>query len=265
MTTQSHEPGFVRTYVFSTDHKTIGIQFLLTSLTAILFGGLLALLIRWQLAWPGRPLPFMEKIAPNGMPGGVMVPEYYNMLFTIHGSFMIFFGIIPILVGAFGNYLIPLKIGAADMAFPRLNMASYWLIPPAILIMLSGWFLQGGAASAGWTSYAPLSLTLGPGQTCWIVSLILVGTSSIMGAINYITTVINLRAPGMGFFRMPMSIWALFITAIIALLATPVLASALILLLLDATLHTSFFLPAGMVVDGVAWANSGGQALSRPR
>ena len=257
----TYSPSFLRRYIFSTDHKTIGIQFLFTSLFMILFGGLLALLIRWQLGWPGRPLAFMETLAPNGMPGGVMVPEYYNMLFTMHGSFMIFFGIIPILVGAFGNYLIPIKIGAPDMAFPRLNMASYWLMPPAIAIMTLGFFMEGGAAASGWTAYAPLSVTLGAGQTCWIVSVLLVGTSSIIGAINYITTIINLRAPGMGFFRLPLSIWALFITAIMSLLATPVLASALILLLLDKTLGTSFFMPAGLIVDGVALPHSGGQAL----
>ncbi|MBI3324533.1 MAG: cbb3-type cytochrome c oxidase subunit I, partial [Candidatus Omnitrophica bacterium] len=254
-------PSFLRRYIFATDHKIIGIQFLFTSLFMLLGGGLLAMLMRWQLAWPGRPLAFMERIAPDGMPGGIMVPEYYNMLFTMHGSVMIFFGIIPILVGAFGNYLIPIKIGAPDMAFPRINMVSYWLIPPAIAVMGLGFFVQGGAAASGWTAYAPLSWTLGPGQTCWIVSVLFVGTSSIMGALNYITTIINHRAPGMTFFRMPLSIWALFITAIMSLLATPVLASALILLLLDRTLGTSFFLPGGMIVDGVAVAQSGGQAL----
>jgi len=257
----TRSPGFVRRYIFSTDHKIIGIQFLTLSLLMIFFGGLLALLIRWQLAWPGRPLAFMERLAPGGMPGGVMVPEFYNALFTIHGSLMIFFGIIPLLVGAFGNYLIPLKVGAPDMAFPRLNMVSFWLNPPAALIMLLGFFLEGGAAASGWTAYAPLSVTLGPGQTCWILSVLLVGTSSIMGALNYITTIINLRAPGMTFFRLPLSIWALFVTAIMALLATPVLASALILLLLDRTLGTSFFLPAGLIIDGVPLAHSGGQVL----
>jgi len=256
-----HKLGFWRTYVFSTDHKTIGIQFLFTSLVMILFGGLLAMLIRWQLGWPGHPLPFMEKIAPNGMPGGIMVPEYYNMLFTMHGSFMIFFGIIPILVGAFGNYLIPLKIGAPDMAFPRMNAISYWLFPPAALVMLSGFLMEGGAAQAGWTSYAPLSAIMGPGQTCWLIAVIIIGTSSILGSINYIATIINMRAPGMTFSRMPMSIWALFITAIMTLLATPVLASATAMLLLDRTLGTSFFLPAGMIVDGNALPHSGGQVL----
>src|SRR3990167_826693 len=120
--------------IFSTDHKVIGLQFLFTALAMMFVGGLLAMLLRWQLGWPGQPLPFMEKIAPEGMPGGVMVPEYYNMLFTMHASIMIFFSIIPLLVGVFGNYLIPLKIGAGDMAFPRLNMFSYWLFVPAIVV-----------------------------------------------------------------------------------------------------------------------------------
>src|SRR3990167_9764747 len=132
--------------IFSTDHKVIGLQFLFTALAMLVFGGLLALLLRWQLGWPGQPLPFMEKIAPEGMPGGVMVPEYYNMLFTMHASVMIFFAIIPLLVGVFGNYLIPLKIGAGDMAFPRVNMVSFWLVPVSIVIVCAGFFLQGGAA-----------------------------------------------------------------------------------------------------------------------
>src|SRR3990167_1132139 len=257
-----HEPTrFLRRYIFSTDHKTIGIQFLFTSLIMLFVGGLLAMLIRWQLGWPGQPLPWMEKLAPQGMPGGVMLPEYYNMLFTMHGSIMIFFAIIPLLVGVFGNYLIPLKIGAPDMAFPKLNMISFWLVPPSIAIVCTGFFLQGGAAASGWTAYAPLSTILGPGQVCWIVGVIVLGTSSIMGSVNYLTTVINLRAPGMHFFRLPLAIWALFITAIMVVLATPVLASALILLLFDATAGTSFFLPAGLIIDGVAQANSGGQAI----
>ena len=261
MSSEFHSQSFLQKYIFSTDHKTIGIQFLFLSLFMLLFGGLLAMLIRWQLGWPGHALPFMEKIAPNGMPGGVMVPEYYNMLFTMHGSVMIFFAIIPLLVGVFGNYLIPLKIGAGDMAFPRVNMISFWLMPVAVTIVCTGFFLQGGAAASGWTAYAPLSTILGPGQVCWIVGVIIVGSSSIMGGLNYLTTVINLRAPGMHFFRLPLSIWALFITAMMVVMATPVLAAALILLLCDSTLGTSFFLPAGLVIDGVAKANSGGQVL----
>jgi cytochrome c oxidase subunit 1 len=147
------------------------------------------------------------------------------------------------------------------MAFPKLNMMSYWLVPVSIAIVCAGFFMEGGAAQSGWTAYAPLSVILGPGQVCWIAGVIVLGTSSIMGAINYVTTIINLRAPGMGFFRLPLSIWALFITAIMVLLATPVLASALILLLLDCTAGTNFFLPAGLVIDQVARPNSGGLVL----
>jgi len=260
-----------RSYLFSTDHKVIGVQFLVTSLVMLLIGGLLAMLIRLQLGWPThytdeaglahRTFLTVQKLLPGGFSSGIMDSGFYNMLFTMHGSIMIFFAIIPLLVGVFGNYLIPLKIGAGDMAFPRLNMYSYWLLPPAILIVCAGFFMQSGAAASGWTAYAPLSTTLGPGQVCWIVGIIVLGASSIMGAVNYVTTIINLRTNGMQFFRLPMSIWALFITAIIVLMATPVLAAALILLLCDTTLHTSFFLPAGLIIDGVLQHNSGGQVL----
>ncbi len=260
----SKDPGFIRKYIFSTDHKIIGIQFLFSSLFLMVFGGLLAMLMRWQLGWPGQPLGFMEKIAPGGMPGGVMVPEYYNMLFTMHGSVMIFFGIIPLLVGAFGNYLIPLKIGAPDMAFPRLNMLSYWLFPISVATVVAGFFVEGGAAASGWTAYPPLSgtkATMGPGQTLWAAGVVVLGFSSIFGAVNYIATIINHRCAGMSFHRMPLSIWALFTTAILTLLATPVLASAMILLLLDRGLGTSFFLPAGMIVDGNPLPHAGGQPI----
>ena len=243
---EEHKLGFWKKYVFSTDHKVIGIQFLITSLVMFMIGGALALLLRWQLAYPGKPVPILGALFPDSMMvGGIMLPEFYSSLFTMHASVMIFFAIIPILVGAFGNYLIPLQIGAPDMAFPKINMASYWLIPPAAMIALSGFFLEGGAAATGWTAYPPLSEFEPVGQNCWIIAVILVGTSSILGSFNYITTILNMRAPGMHFFRMPLPTWALFITAIISLLATPVLASALFMLLLDRTIHTHFFLPEG--------------------
>jgi cytochrome c oxidase subunit I len=267
--------GFFRKYVFSTDHKVIGIQFLFTSLFMLLIGGSLAMLMRLQLGWPQhfaneaglthRLFLALERWLPDAFPSGIMDSGFYNMLFTMHGSIMIFFAIIPLLVGVFGNYLIPLKIGAGDMAFPKLNMFSYWLMVPAAIVMLMGFMVEGGAAQAGWTSYAPLSAIMPvvrPGQVCWMVAVILVGTSSIMGAVNYVTTIINMRAPGMGFYRLPLSVWALFITAIITLMATPVLASAVILLLCDSTLGTSFFLPAGILLEGEALkAAGGGQVL----
>ena len=248
-----HEGGqhsFLRTYIFSTDHKIIGIQFLLMSLVFLLLGGLMAMMIRWQLGYPGQPMPGGSALPETMAPGGVLVPEFYNSLVTMHGTFMVFFAIMPLLVGVFGNYLIPLKIGAPDMAFPRLNMASFWIAVPAGFIMLAGFFAEGGHAGAGWTAYAPLSarpelsgVTLG--QQLWCLSLIILGLSSILGATNYITTVINMRAPGMTWFRMPLSIWALFITSILVLLAIPVLSGALIMLLFDQTLGTHFFIREG--------------------
>jgi cytochrome c oxidase subunit I len=241
-----HKLGFWQKYVFSTDHKIIGIQFLFTSLLMFLVGGFLALILRWQLAYPGKPVPVLGALFPESMMmNGIILPEFYNALFTMHASVMIFFAIIPILVGAFANYLIPLQIGAPDMAFPKINMMSYWMMPPAIIITLAGFFLQGGAAATGWTAYPPLSAYEPVGQNCWLIGVILVGTSSILGSFNYITTILNMRAPGMGFFRMPLPIWAIFITATLSLLATPVLTAALFMLLLDRTLGTHFFLPQG--------------------
>ncbi|MBX6362260.1 MAG: cbb3-type cytochrome c oxidase subunit I [Gemmatimonadetes bacterium] len=241
--------SFVRKYIFSTDHKIIGIQFLFMSLFFLLVGGLLAMTMRWQLGWPGRPIPGGAILGDAKAPGGVMLPEFYNALVTMHGTFMIFFAIMPLLVGVFANYLIPLQIGAPDMAFPRLNMASFWTAVPAGLMMLASFLVAGGSAGAGWTSYAPLSAVpeysgVHTGQQLWCLSLIILGFSSLMGAVNYITTVINMRAPGMTWFRLPLPVWALFITAILILLAIPILTGALILLYFDQTIGTTFFLPA---------------------
>jgi cytochrome c oxidase subunit I len=241
--------SFLRKYIFSTDHKIIGIQFLLMSLLFLLVGGILAMVIRWQQGYPNQPMPGGGVLPETMAPGGIVLPEFYNSLVTMHGTFMVFFAIMPLLVGVFGNYLIPLKIGAPDMAFPRLNMASFWIAVPAGLLMILGFFVEGGHAAAGWTGYAPLSAVpeytgVTRGQQIWCVSLIVLGLSSILGAVNYISTVINLRAPGMTWFRLPLSIWSLFITAILVLLAMPILSGALIMLLFDQTLGTHFFLPA---------------------
>ena len=243
-----HELGVVRTYIFSTDHKMIARQFLFLGLFMMVIGGLLAMLIRWQLAWPETPVPGLGWLLRETE--GVIPPEVYNMLFTMHATLMIFFVIMPILAGSFGNFCIPLMIGARDMAFPRLNMISFWTGAVAGVLMLAGFFVKGGHAAAGWTSYAPLSAVptytgTDWGQNLWCISLIVLGASSMMGAINYITTVINMRAPGMTLFRMPLVVWSLFITAILLLLALPVLTSAAALLLFDRTLGTHWFLPAG--------------------
>ena len=241
--------SFLRRYIFSTDHKIIGIQFLLMSLVFLLVGGVLAMVIRWQLGFPGRPMPGGGVLPETMAPGGVVLPEFYTSLVTMHGTFMVFFAIMPLLVGVFGNFLIPLKIGAPDMAFPRINMASFWIAVPAGVLMVAGFFVEGGHAAAGWTAYAPLSASpehsgVSMGQVLWCVSLIVLGLSSILGSFNYITTIINMRAPGMTWGRLPLTIWALFVTAILVLLAIPILSGAVIMLLFDQTIGTTFFLPA---------------------
>jgi cytochrome c oxidase subunit 1 len=176
----------------------------------------------------------------------------------MHATIMIFFAIMPLLIGAFGNYVVPLQIGARDMAFPRLNMMSFWTAVPGGILIIASFFVEGGAAQSGWTSYAPLSAIQPKGQTLWLLSLLFMGLSSLLTSVNFITTVINLRAPGMHFFRLPLTVWALFIDAVLLLLALPVLSAAMIMLLFDRILHTTFFLPAGMVISGTAWPNAGG-------
>ena len=244
--TEAHELSFLRKYIFSTDHKIIGIQFLLMSFVFLLFGGLMAMMMRWQLGFPDRPLPAGQLLPETMAPGGILLPEFYNSLVTMHGTIMVFFAIMPLLVGVFGNFLIPLKIGAPDMAFPRLNMASFWVAFSAGILMMAGFFVEGGHAAAGWTAYAPLSADpewsgVSGGQQIWLLSIAILGLASIMGALNYITTVVNLRAPGMTWFRMPLSIWSLFITAILVLLAIPILSGAAIMLFFDQTIGTHFF------------------------
>ena len=242
--------SFMRKYIFSTDHKIIGIQFLFLSLFFLLVGGILAMVIRWQLGFPGKAMPLGGAWPSTMAPDGIVLPEFYTALVTMHGTFMIFFAIMPLLVGVFANYLIPLKIGAPDMAFPKLNMWSFWLMIPAGILMLAGFFVEGGAAASGWTAYVPRAANpeyTGAtwGQQLWCLSIVVFALSSLLGSVNYITTVVNMRAPGMPWFRLPLSIWALFITAILAILAVPILAGAIIMLLFDIMLHTNFFLPAG--------------------
>ncbi|MBU3680288.1 MAG: cytochrome c oxidase subunit I, partial [Candidatus Kapabacteria bacterium] len=264
-----HDLPWYRKYVFSTDHKVIAKQFMLSSLFFLFVGGAFALFIRWQLAYPGQPVPVIGSILPSTWvtePGsGIITPEFYTQLLTMHGSIMIFFVIIPFAAGMFGNFCIPLMIGTDDMALPRLNMWSFWLVPPAGLIMLAGFFTETGYAAAGWTSYPPLSAQTGlakftfSGQTLWTISVFLVGFSSIMGAVNYVSTVLNKRAKGMKLFDMPLTVWALFITAILVTLGTPVLAAGLAMLFMDNFLHTSFFLPDNLVTSSKYFG--GGQPI----
>ncbi len=228
-------------------------------------GGLLAMAVRWQLAWPWKPVPILSWLLWSQPSFGYqMPPEFYNKLFTMHATIMIFFVIIPLLTGAFGNFLIPLMIGARDMAFPKLNMFSYWFMPPAMIFITYSFFVEGGSPEAGWTSYPPLTIyrwsTPGSlnGQTYWLLALLCAGISSLLGSINYITTIVMLRAPGMKMFRMPMTVWAMFITAILQAFALPVLTSALIMQTLDRVVGTNFFSPAGWTVANAPPVVGGG-------
>jgi cytochrome c oxidase subunit 1 len=252
---QHRELGFIRTYIFSLDHKMIGRQFLFMGLLMIIVGGLLAMLVRWQLAWPEAPVPGLNFIPepyiyPGEQGGGIIPPQTYNAIFTMHATIMIFFVVMPIMVGTFGNFLIPLMIGTVDMAFPKLNMLSFWVAAVSTVVLLVSFFVPGGPAAGGWTSYATLAAKsqytgVEWGQHLWIISILILGVSSLMGSVNYITTIVNMRAPGMSYFRMPLTVWSLFITAILLLLALPVLSAALAMLLFDRTMGTSFFLPEG--------------------
>ena len=252
--------GFVGKYIFSRDHKIIGIQFLFSTLIWFLIGGLLAIALRIQIAWPWHDMPVIGRMlfSPEG---GQISPEFYTMMFTMHATVMIFFVIIPILAGAFGNLLIPLMIGAEDMAFPTLNMLSYWVMWPAFFMIGGSFFVEGYGAQAGWTAYPPLSLFSGPAQTLWLGGVLCVGVSSMMGSVNYMTTIIQMRAPGLSMFRLPMTIWGMFITAILQAFALPVLTAALLMQLSDRTLGTGFFLPEGITSANAAMGSGGGQPL----
>lgn len=274
-----HKLPFWKKYIFSTDHKVIGIQYGITALFFLLFGFCLMMLMRWQLAYPGEPLPFIGKLFGEArMPGGVMLPEFYNQLGAMHGTIMVFLGVVPLAVGAFGNFVVPLQIGAPDMAFPKLNMASFWVYFIGGVVMLASFFVPGGAASSGWTSYPPLAdLALGSaavthwtsvsdyfakvvfnGQTMWILGMVFLITSSLLGSVNFIVTIFQLRAPGLSFMRFPFFVWAQLVTSFLLLLAFPPLEGAGILQLMDRLAGTSFFLPSGLVVSGQQLGVSGG-------
>jgi cytochrome c oxidase subunit 1 len=246
--------------IFSTDHKVIGLQYAFTSLAFLLLGFLLILMLRWQLAYPGEAIPLIGKwLGESNAVDGIMLPELYNQLGAMHGTIMVFLGVVPLAVGAFGNYLIPLMIGAPDMAFPRLNALSYWLYLVGGAIMIAGFALPGGAASSGWTSYPPLSVIGATGgQTAWLLGMFVLILSSLVGSINMIVTIVQLRAPGLSIMRLPFFVWAQLVTSFLLLLAFPPLQGAAVLQLLDRLVGTSFFLPSGLVVSGQAVAASGG-------
>lgn len=314
----SHDPhtqSWLRTYVFSVDHKVVGLQYLVTALVFLFLGFSLMLLMRWQLAYPGqslnwsrftgnvaisvgngvgyvesvftgsdyKPTPFPQaapydpsKPDPTllgnffgkaSMPGGVMAPDFYNSLGAMHGTIMVFLAIVPLLTGAFGNYLVPQQIGAPDMAFPRLNMMSYWTYFVGGVIMLTSFFIPGGAAKTGWTSYPPLSIIQDnpgnwhvwfTGQTMWIFGMVFLITSSLLGSTNIITTITQLRAKGLHWMRLPFFVWAQLVTSFLLLLAFPPLESAAVMQLMDRVAGTSFFMPSGLIVGGAPVHVSGG-------
>ena len=259
--------GFIRQYVFSTDHKVIGIQYIITGLVMAVVGALLAALIRLQLGWPEAQWPLLAQLLPTGMAGGVMAPEFYLAVVTMHGTIMVFFFISYVLVSGFGNYLVPLHVGARDMAFPFLNMLSYWIAFLSAVVLVLSFFVAGGAAAAGWTAYPPLSALAKAipgsqmGQTLWLLSMALFIASFTMSGLNIVATVFCLRAPGMSMTRLPLTVWSYFIASILGLLAFPPLTAAAVMLLLDRHAGTSFFLPGGLFVGNELLAAGGGSPL----
>jgi cytochrome c oxidase subunit 1 len=262
--------GFIRKYIFSTDHKVIGVQYIITAMAMAVVGGVLSMLMRLQLGWPGTFWPTLERIFPVGFAGGIMAPEFYLSLVTMHGTIMVFFLFTAILTGGFGNFLIPLQIGARDMAFPFLNALSYWIFLLSCITILGALFVESGAVVGpigGWTAYAPLSALpeSGPGQgdgmTLWIVAIALFTISGLMGGLNYVTTLLTMRTKGMSMMRLPLTQWALFITAILGTLAFPVLLAAGILMTFERIGGTSFFVPGGLFFGTEAVAHAGGHPL----
>ncbi len=261
-----HHESFITKYVFSQDHKMIAKQFLITGMIWAIIGGMFSVIFRLQLGYPDQTFPILEEFLGRWAKGGKLLPEFYYALVTMHGTVLVFFVLTAGLSGTFANFLIPLQIGARDMASPLLNMLSYWFFFLASVIMMSSLFVQTGPASGGWTIYPPLS-ALGDassgskiGMDLWLVSMAMFIVSSLLGGLNYITTILNMRTKGMSMTRMPLTIWALFFTAVLGVLSFPVLLSGAILLLFDRNLGTSFFL-SDIVVAGKILPNEGGSAI----
>ena len=244
MTEHHHEP-FWRKYIFSVDHKVIGLQYAITAMCFLLFGFCLMLIMRWNLAYPGEIVPIVGKLLSEE---GMLTPDGYNSFGAMHGTIMVFLGVVPLAVGGFGNYVLPLQIGAPDMAFPKLNMASYWSFFVGGVLMLASFFMPQGTASSGWTMYAPLSIIAETGETIWLFGMVFLITSSLLGSVNFIATVIQLRTKGLTWMRLPFFVWTQFVTAFLLLLAFPPLEAAAVFQLMDRLAGTSFFLPSGLYV-----------------
>src|SRR5438552_8667017 len=262
-----HKETFITKYIFSQDHKTIGKQFLITGIAWAIIGGLFSVLFRLQLGFPDQTFPILETFFGCYAKGGQIQPEFYYALITMHGTALVFFVLTAGLSGTFANLLIPLQCGARDMASPFLNMLSYWFFFMASVVMVSSLFVSTGPASGGWTSYPPLS-ALGDanegskaGTDLRLIAMSLFFVSSLLGGLNYISTILNMRTKGMSMTRLPLTIWALFFTAILGVLSFPVLLSGFILLLFDRNFETSFYL-SDIFVNGVgALPNEGGNAI----
>lgn len=261
-----HHETFISKYIFSMDHKMIAKQFLITGIIMAVIAMGLSILFRLQLAWPDKSFPLLESFLGKWAEGGRIKPDFYLALVTIHGTIMVFFVLTAGLSGTFSNLLIPLQLGARDMASPFLNMLSYWFFFSACVIMMSSFFIQTGPASAGWTIYPPLSAIpkaidgSAMGMTLWLVSMVMFVASSLMGGINYVTTVLNMRTKGMDLWKMPLTIWAFFLTAILGILSFPVLVAGVVLLIFDRSFGTSFYL-SDIVMGTQVLPNEGGSPI----
>jgi cytochrome c oxidase subunit 1 len=268
-----HAPtGFIRKYIFSIDHKVIGIQYLLLALFSVLLGMLMSVLMRLKMTWPDHAFWLLGVIFPQGAPGGVMSQEFYLSLLTMHGTMMVFFVLTTAPQGGFGNYFLPIQIGADDMAFPVLNMLSFWTTFVGLAVLVTAIFASGGTVigpTGGWTGYPPLSAIghllnvpgQGTGLNLWVISIAIFCVASLLGALNFIVTLLNLRTRGMTLMRMPLTCWAWFTTAVLALLSFPVLLAAGILLLLDHNAGTSFFVPGGLSNGTTVIDHAGGSPI----
>ncbi|MCX2474172.1 cbb3-type cytochrome c oxidase subunit I [Pedobacter sp. MC2016-05] len=261
-----HKETLISKYIFSMDHKMIAKQFLITGVIMAVIAMGLSILFRIQLAWPDQNFPFLETFLGKWAEGGRIKPDFYLALVTIHGTIMVFFVLTAGLSGTFSNLLIPLQIGARDMASPFLNMLSYWFFFMACVIMMSSFFIQTGPASGGWTVYPPLSVVAkampgsGMGMTLWLISMVLFVASSLMGGINYVSTILNMRTKGMDLWKMPLTIWAFFLTAILGILSFPVLVAGVVLMVFDRSFGTSFYL-SDIVLGTDILPNEGGSPI----
>src|ERR1700739_2676290 len=260
--------SFIRKDVFSLGHQAIGKQYCARALAAALIGMGLSWIMRIHLGWGNAAIPGLQTLSPNGAPGGVVTPEYYLQLMTMHGTIMVFFVLTTAPFAAFGNFFLPIQVGAEDMPFPRFNMMSFWVTFVSFCVMVAAFFVPDGPSLAGWTQYAPLSAVgsaAGPGQglgeVLWASSIAIFCVGQLLGSLNFITTTLDMRTRGMSMWRLPLSAWAWFITSVMGLTAFAVLMPACLLLILDHVAGTSFFVPSNLVINGQLLPNTGGSTL----